>query len=104
MEPISDLVSDIVKEHYLYISECERNITEVEKNIAILRVKTKELQANTKLAERYFQHRMKERERLFASANKVLDKAIKNGDTEFAQIAVKTIEVIHKKSPFSYEL
>lgn len=101
---ISDLVNDIIREHYEYISECERNSTEIEKSIATLKLKTKELQANIELATSYFQHQMQERERLFASASKVLDKAMKNGDVEFAQIAIKTIGIVHKKSPFSYEL
>lgn len=104
MNLIKDLVNDIIEAHYIYISECERNSTEVKKNIAILKVKTKELQANIELATNYFQHQMQERERLFTSASKVLDKAIKNGDIEFAQIAIKAMEVIHKKSPFSYKL
>lgn len=101
---ITGLVNDIVKEHYAYISESERNSTEMAKNIAILKEKTKKLQANRELAERYFSHQMQERERIFSSASKVLDKAMKEGDVEFAQIAVKAIEVTHKKSPFSYEV
>lgn len=101
---IIDLINDIVNEHYAYISECERNHIKMTKNIAILRTKTKKLQANRELAERYFFHQMQERERIFTSASKVLDKAMKEGDTEFAQIAVKTIEIIQKKSPFSYEI
>lgn len=104
MNLIKDLVNDIIEAHYIYISECEHNSTEVNKNIAILKVKTKELQANIELATNYFQYQMQERERLFTSASKVLDKAIKNGDIEFAQIAIKAMEVIHKKSPFSYKL
>lgn len=104
MSLISSLVNDIVEEHYAYISECERNSTEMAKSIAILKAKTKDLQANREFAESYFQHQMQERERLFLSASKVLDKAMKEGDVEFAQIAVKAIEIIHKKSPFSYEV
>lgn len=104
MELISSLVNDIVKEHYAYLSECELNSTEIEKNIATLKAKTKKLQANRELAESYFFHQMEERERLFSSASKVLDKAIEEGNVEFAKIAVKTIEEIHKKSPFNYEV
>lgn len=104
MELISSLVNDIVKEHYAYLSEFELKSTEIEKNIAILKVKTKELQANRELAESYFFHQMEERERLFSSASKVLDKAMEIGNVELAQIAIKTIEVIHKKSPFKYEV
>lgn len=99
---ISGLANDIVKEHYAYISECERNSTEMAKSIAILKAKTKELQFNRELAESYFQQQIQERERLFSSASKVLNKAMKEGDVEYAQIAVKAIEVIHKKSHFNY--
>lgn len=104
MDIISDIVNDIIREHYKYISECERNITEIEKDIAILKVKTKELQAHTELTAKYFEHQMQEREKLFNSASAVLEKAMKKGDFEFAQIAIRVIEVIHKKSPFSFEL
>lgn len=104
MELISSLVNDIVKEYYAYLSEFELKSTKIEKNIAILKVKTKELQANRELAESYFSNQMEERERLFSSASKALDKALEEGNVELAQIAVKTIEEIHKKSPFKYEV
>lgn len=104
MELISSLINDIVKEHYAYLSEFELKSTEIEKNIAILKVKTKELQANRELAESYFFHQMEERERLFSSASDVLDKAMEIGNVELAQIAIKAIEVTHKKSPFKYEV
>lgn len=100
MSWMSKLINEIVQEHYAYISESDRNHTEMEKKIAILKAKTKKLQADGELAESYFFHQMEERERLFSSANKVLDKAMEEGNIEFAQIAIKTIEVVHKKSPF----
>lgn len=102
-EIIADVISDIIKGHYQYISDCERNHTEMEKDIAILKAKTYELQAKRELAEQYFQYQMQERKRLFHSANQVLEKAIEKGDVEYAQIATKTIEIIHQKSPFSNE-
>lgn len=104
MSLISKLINEIVQEHYAYISESERNRTETDKKIAILKAKTKKLQADGELAESYFFHKMEERERLFSSANKLLDKAMEEGNIEVAQIATKTIEVVHKKSPFKYDV
>lgn len=103
MSLIADIVNDIIAEHYDYLSVCEKNITETERSIAILQVKTRELQAQAELAEQYFNFQMKERERLFDSASKVLEKAMKTGDSEFAEIAVKVIEIVNKKSPFSFQ-
>ena len=45
---------------------------------------------------------MQERERLFLSASAVLDKAIELGNMEIAQIALRTIEIVRHKSPFSF--
>lgn len=99
---VSAIVNDVIQEHYRYLSECEVNSTEVAKHTALLKAKSKELQAHTEMAEKYFTHQMQERERLFKSASVVLEKAMELGDIEIAQIAVRTIEVIHKKSPFSF--
>lgn len=104
MSLMSKLINEIVQEHYTYISESDRNSIEMEKKIAILKAKTKKLQAGGELAESYFFHQMQERDRLFSSANKVLDKAMEEGDIEFAQIALETIKVIHKKSPFKDDM
>ena len=102
MSIIAEIVNNIVSEHYTYLSNCEKNSTEIEKSIAVLKAKNRELQANTELAEYYFNMQIKERERLFNSASKVLEKAIQEGNVEIAQIALVSIEIIHKKSPFSF--
>jgi hypothetical protein len=104
MNVIADLVNDIVKEHYAYLSECEHNITETSKSIAVLKAKTKELQAYTELADQYFQYQMQERDRLYRSAMEVLDKAIELGNEDMAAIALMTIALVHKKSPFSFRV
>ena len=103
MSIIAELVSDLVQEHYNYLSACEKRSTAQYKEIASLTAKTKELQANIELAEKYFQNKMKERQRLFQSASKELDVAIKNGDIESAEIAVRTLAVVHSQSPFSFD-
>ena len=79
-----------------------KDITEIEKSIAILKSKSYELKVQTELAEKYFSQQMSERERLFKSATQVLDKAMNTGDVEFAEIAIRVIEVVHNKSPFSF--
>lgn len=101
---VSELIQDIVKEHYAYIANCECEATERKKQIAAISMQTKLLQANSEIAKKYFEQQMEERNRLFVSANKVLETAMERGDYEFAQIAVIALEVIHKKSPFSSEL
>lgn len=102
MNIISDIIKDLINEHYKYISECETKSTELVRQTATIKAKTKILQAHTDLAKKYFQYQMQEREQLFTSASKMLEIAIKTGDTEIAQIALKTIKIIHKKSPFSF--
>ena len=102
MNIISDIIKDLINEHYKYISECKKKSTELVRQTATIKAKTKILQAHTDLAKKYFQYQMQEREQLFTSASKMLEIAIKTGDTEIAQIALKTIKIIHKKSPFSF--
>lgn len=102
MNPVELIVKDIISEHYTYLSQCERNSTEIEKCIAVLKSRSYELQAQSELAEKYFNMQMGERERLFRSASEVLDKAMDLGDMEYAEIAVRIIEVVHNKSPFSF--
>ena len=102
MDIVAGIIKDLVQEHYRYISECEAESTETERQIALIKEKTKELQVHTELAEAYFSHQMQERERLLQSASAVLDKAIELGNVEIAQIALRTIEIVHHKSPFSF--
>lgn len=102
MNPVELIVKDIISEYYAYLSLNERNSTEIEKSIALLKTKASELQAQTEFAQKYFELQMSERERLLNSASKVLDKAMNTGDVEFAEIAVKIIDIVHQKSPFSF--
>lgn len=102
MNPIQLIVKDIISEHYAYLSQCEENHTETVKRIAVLKAKSYELQAQTELVEKYFGQQMADRERLFHSASRVLDKAMNTGDAELAEIAVRIMEVVHQKSPFSF--
>lgn len=102
MDIISDIVKDLVKSHYRYISDCEINSTEIEREISVIKLETQELLAYRELAQKYFQYNLQERERLFKSSSAVLEKSIENGDAELAQIAIKAIEIIHNKSPFSF--
>ena len=102
MNPISNIVKDIISEHYAYLSQHEKNRTETERRIAILKAKSHELEANTELSEKYFKYQMDDRKRLFDSASQVLEKAMSLGDIEYAQIAVRVLEVINSKSPFSF--
>lgn len=95
-------MKDILSECYEYLLKSERSSTEVEKSIACLRIKAAELQAQTELAEKYFTQQMSERERLFNSASQVLDKAMCTGDIELVGIAIKILEVVRQKPPFSF--
>ena len=98
---ISELIQNMIKEHYEYISNCERESTEREKQIATIKYQTKLLQANLEIIKRYFEKQMEERNSLFSSANEMLDIAIKRGDYEIAQIAMIILKEINKKSPFT---
>lgn len=102
MELIEEIVNELINEHYRYLAESERKSTETKRNIACITIKTNELQARTKIAQKYFEGQMDERKRLFESASKVLDVAISENNSELAEIAVKTIEIVHNKSPFSF--
>ncbi|MDY2966302.1 MAG: hypothetical protein SOR58_08900 [Megasphaera massiliensis] len=102
MNFIETIVGSLIKAHYQYLSEQEAHHTEMERQIADIKVRTAVLQANTELAQKYFQYQIEERERLFKSASAVLQKAIDNGNSECAEIAVKTLEIICRKSPFSF--
>ena len=101
MDIITSLVSDIMREHYEYLSAAERSSTETAASIANLIVKTAQLRANRVLAEQFFNKQLQERTRLFSSAHKVLEKAIEEGDIEWAQIAITIIEIVQKKTPFT---
>lgn len=102
MNSVELIVKDIISEHYAYLSQCERNSTEIAKSIAVLKVKSHELQVQTELAQIYFDQQIADRKRLFNSASQVLDKAMNAGDAELAEIAVRIMEVVHPKSPFSF--
>lgn len=102
MDIISSIINDTIQEHYKYLKNFELESTEREKNIAILKLKAKELQTYTEISKKYFDYKMEERRRLFKSAVDVLEKAIKTGDEEYALIAAKVIEIIHMKSPLSF--
>ncbi len=98
---IKEIVEEMVQEHYAYISDCERDATQREEVIAKLRMQTEMLKAQSEIDREYFAGQMKERNRLFASANQVLETAMKRGDAEMARMAIIAIEVVHKKSPFN---
>lgn len=101
---VSELIQSIIKEHYEYIANCEQESTEREKQIATIKYQTKLLQANLEIIKKLFEKKIDERNNLFLSANKMLDIAIKRGDYEMAKIAMITLEIINKKSPFESNL
>ena len=101
MDTIAEIVNELAREYYEYLSKQETDYTEQERQIAVLAARTKQLQAHTELAQEYFAGQMKEREKLFRLASEALEKAMETGDVEIAQIAVITMENVHKKSPFS---
>ena len=102
MDIMTEIVKDLIGEYYGYLSKQEVSQTERERQLAVLAAKTKQLQAQTELAEKYFAGQMAEREILFRLASDALDKAMETGDAEIAEIAVITMKNVHKKSPFSY--
>lgn len=99
---IDDIVKDLIKEHHSYLSACERNLTEINRETAILIAKSKVLQANRELASEYFKHKIAERERLFKLATAVLDYAITTGNVELADISIDSISIMSRTSPFNF--
>ena len=78
-----------------YFKSYIENSIQCEKDIAMLRVQTKEIQSQKEIVKIYFEHRLEERKRLFELANKVLDKAILDGNREIAQVAIETIRLVN---------
>lgn len=101
---ISELVQEMIKEHYEYISNCEQEATKREKEIATIKYQTKLMEANLEIVKKYFKNQLEERNQLFKSADEMLNVAIKRGDYEIAQIAMIILKIMNKKSPFSSEL
>ena len=54
MNFIETIVGSLIKAHYQYLSEQEAHHTEMERQIADIKVRTAVLQANTELAQKYF--------------------------------------------------
>lgn len=101
---ISELIQNMIKEHYEYIANCEKEATEKERQIGRVKYQTELLQANLEIVKKYFKNQLEERNQLFNSASEMLDVAIKRGDYEISQIAMIILEIMNKKSPFSSEL
>ena len=102
MNQIELIIKDIISGHYEYLSQGERERTEREKAIAAIKKSTLELEAELVMNRKYFESAMREREILFQSALEVIDKAIETGDVEFAEIAMRVIEICGMKNPFSF--
>ena len=102
MSEIKDLVEEIICGFSDYLLKKEKVITELEKDIAVIKAKTYELRAQKKIAEQYFNNQLIERQRIFSFASKVLDKAMESGDEEYAKVAIIILEVVQQKSPFSF--
>ncbi|MCH3950733.1 MAG: hypothetical protein LKE33_07370 [Acidaminococcus sp.] len=103
---ISDLVAELIRAFYDYLYEKEYqkeyHLTELEKNIAVIRIRTKQIAAQTENMKAYFDSHQQERLRLYQSAEKVLDKALADGDSEYAELACKMITIIRQKNPFAF--
>lgn len=102
MDIIAGIIKDLVQEHYRYISECEAESTETERQIALIKEKTKELQVRTELAEAYFLHQMQSGKDCSCPLLRCWTRQIELGNMEIAQIALRTIEIVRHKSPFSF--
>lgn len=102
MALIENIVKDLIKEHYSYLSECEKNITRINKDTAVLIAKSKLLQANREMAAEYFKHKIAERKKFFLLATTVLDHAIASGNTELAEVSINSISIMNQTSPFSF--
>lgn len=88
------IMNRLAKKHNEYLMDLERYNTQLAKNTAEVTALTKELSAKRELVNAYFSIRLKEKEQMYFMANKVLDQAIKTGNVEMAELAVKQIKII----------
>ncbi len=103
MNFISDIIKDVIKEHYEYISECEIRSTENEKHILKIKEYIMILKANTEISRKYFHQKMNERDYLFNMANEALEKSIEIGNYEMSEVAMSMIKFINEVCPFNWD-
>ena len=88
-------IKEVITLHSSHFNKYIEDGIQCEEDIAMLKVKTKELQVQREIVKKYFDQRMEERKVLFELANTVLDKAVKEGNNQIAQIAIQLIKVVN---------
>jgi len=102
-KPVEVLKEIIIKNkqaHCDYLKEQESLITRREALISNIKLMSSVIQERRDLAETFISVYFDERKSLRESAEKSLDKAIEDGDSEVADIILKFIEIIYSDNPF----
>lgn len=99
---IKPIIVELMQEYFEYLSSKEIKLTEQERNIAYIKIHTKQIEANTEIMEKFFLNNQKEREKLYSLAQQVLDKAFEKGDERYAELACRIIKVVGQKNPFTF--
>lgn len=81
--------------HYEKLTEYEKVETMQAKYLADLTVQTKQLEANREVMNQYYAQHFEEQQLMYEKANEILDVAIKNGNAELAQVAMRVIQIVH---------
>jgi hypothetical protein len=99
---IKTIIMRLIRGYSEYLSAKEFKFTEQERNIAYIKIQTKQIEANTEIMKAFFLNNQQERERLYFSAQQVLDKALEKGDERYAELACQVIKLIRQKNPFTF--
>ncbi|MEE1130965.1 MAG: hypothetical protein UHX00_04955 [Caryophanon sp.] len=96
---VGKLVTQSIKSFGEYMNTREIEKTERIRIAAVLTAVTEKINADRAVFEMYIANSFEERERLYQMADKVLNKAIENADTEMMKIALNCTINIYNKNP-----
>lgn len=99
LQEAGKLVTESIKSFGEYMKTREIEKTERIRIAAVLTAVTEKINADRAIFELYIANSFEERERLYQQADKVLNKAIENADTEMMKIALNYTINIYNKNP-----
>lgn len=100
VEVLKEIIIKNKQAHYEYLKEQESLITKREALISNIKLMSCVIKERREVCEAFVNVYFDERKRLRESAEKSLDKAIENGDSEVADIILKFLEIIYSENPF----
>lgn len=100
MDIIQDLIHEVISEQVAVLENLQKHTTELHREAAAYSALAAKLEAERIAVQKIFEMNQKEKIWCYKTANDILDEAIKTGNTEFALIAMRVIEVAHSKTIF----